>query len=669
MEKNISYRQILDDVADPFVFRWEGKYYLFCTGDFVPVYVSDDLISWNRLGFAVTPDENNKDAVGCYAPEVTYFGGKFYMIFSPCGDEHRLFASDNLTSGYVKLTDDRFGGIDGSFYLKNGEVYVTKTANIIRNKTKDGIYAKKASSVEKLASDKGWKNITPAYLNGWTEGPFIDERAGYEYLTFTGNHFLSRGYRIEYCYKREKAKKFSKRLPLLISTEKDFYGLGHSSTALAPNLDGRIVAFHNLELDENGVCQTRYFNLASLISDGKNLFVNQSLEFSDENSTLCFTEKDFPEKGAYVLPVSSPKRYSAEIFFTPVSSVNVKIGQSLLTYENNALKIDGFKKKVTPLPPKAVSVLRIENGKTCKIYLNSQKVFSLCAKPTENITLSGAELVRATVSPHAENSSDKTLVKAVPSRITARSCNEDAQEKTVGDVNYLKGELTYSINVLKSGNYRLIVNAIVNKKEEFIIDAQGQTLKSSLEKCKGRKVLGEISLEKGLATLKIKTNALFCDLELSLSGKEEIDNNFSQKTAVENYEVFLNETSLYDYSVRVKANASIEKYTGGVMLRASDYSYFDNQQKESYYGYLLSCYKGKVLLYKISYGKKLVASKKVGKGEKVFDVKLLNDKIEISLNGKTVISHVDANAYFYGKTGILSLGEKNDYGVEILSTL
>lgn len=662
MKENIPYRQILNNVADPFVFRWEGKYYLFCTGDFVPVYVSNNLTDWEKLGTAIKPEEGDEDILCCYAPEVTYFGGKFYMCFSPAGNEHRLFVSDNLTNGYVPITDKRFNGIDGSFYLKNGKITVTRTANVKRNKNKDGIYVKKASSAEKLASDKGWKKIAPAYLNGWTEGPFINERNGYEYLTFTGNHFLSRGYRIEYCYKSEKTKKFSKKLPLLISTEKDFYGLGHSSTAVSPNLDGRIIAYHDLILDENGDYVMRNLNLSSLISDGKNLFANPSLDYGDSEKTLSFTEKDFPENSKeYVLPVNSTERYSAELTFEPTLSTKIKIGEKLLAYENGFLIFDKHKKRVTPLPLNALSVLKIENGKTCKIYFNGQKVFCLPPIKAENVTLSNAKLKFATISPHSENSSDKTLIKAVPSRFTACSCNEDAQEKTVGDVNYLKGELSYSINVLKSGNYRLIVNAIADKKEEFFINAQGQTLKSSLEKCNGRKVLGEISLEKGLATLKIKTNALFCDLELSHSTKEEIDNNFLQKTAVENYRVFLNETNLYDYCVKVKANASQKKYTGGVMLRASDYSYFDNQQKESYYGYLLSCHNGKVMLYKTSYNKKLVACKKVGKGEKVFNVKLLNDKIEVFLNRKTVISYVDANAYFYGKTGILSLNENPDY--------
>lgn len=661
MKQNYTYNHLLENVADPFIFRHEGKYYLFCTGDFVPVYVSKNLTEWEKLGTAITPEEGNEDILSCYAPEVTCFGGKYYMCFSPAGNEHRLFVSDSLTSGYLPLTDKRFDGIDGSFYLKNGKITVTRTANVKHNKNKDGIYLKKTTAMENLASPEGWKRIPQAYLNGWTEGPFINERNGYEYLTFTGNHFLSRGYRVEYCYKKGNSQTFKRGKTLLISTEKDFYGLGHSSTAISPNLDGRIIAYHDLILDENGDYVTRNFNLASLISDGKNLFANPSLDYGDSEKTLSFTEKDFPENSKeYVLPVNSPERYSAELTFEPTLSTKIKIGEKLLAYKNGFLIFDGHKKKVTPFPLNALSVLKIENGKTCKIYFNGQKVFCLPPIKAENVTLSNAKLKFATISPHAENSSDKTLIKAVPSRFTAHSCNEETPETVIDDVNYVKGELTYSVNVLKKGNYCVIVNALSKEKSTVCFTAQGKTVKGTLEKCHGRKVLGFLPLEKGQTLSKVSSQTLFCDIELLLVDSVALDNTFSLKTDVENNKVFLNEHNLFDYSVKIQVNPSIKKYSGGVMLRASNYSYFDNQQKESFFGYLLSCFNKRVFLYKVAYGKKLVASGKIGK-ETSLKVTLVNDEIKVFANGKCVISYIDDDAYFYGKTGILSFNENPDY--------
>ncbi len=666
MEQNYAYNRLLEHVADPFIFRWAGKYYLFCTGDFVPVFVSENLTDWEKVGTAITPEEGNEDILNCYAPEVTYFGGKFYMCFSPAGNKHRLFVSDNLTNGYVPLTDKRFDGIDGSFYLKNGKFILTRTANIKQRKNKDGIYLKKTSSAEKLASYKGWKRIPQAFLNGWTEGPFINERNGYEYLTFTGNHFLSRGYRISYCYKKENSHTFKQGKTLLISTKKDFYGLGHSSTATAPDLDGRIIAYHDLILDEKGDYAQRNFNLASLISDGKNLFVNPSLDYGDTTEITCFTEKDFLVTDTeYVLPINSPERYSAEITFKNSFPVTVKIGDNALFCDNGVLRLNKLKKRVTPVKADAYSVLKIENGRKSKIYLNGQKVFVFSPMPTEKIVFIGSRPLNATISPHAENSSDKSLIKAVPSRFTARSCNENVKETTIDEVNYVKGELTYSVNVLKSGNYCVIINALSEEKSEISVTTQGKTVNGVLEKCHGRKVLGFLPLEKGQTLLKIATQALICDLDLSSADNLTPDNTFLEKTAIDNYKVFLNDADLYDYSVKIQVNPSIKKYSGGVMLRASDYSYFDNQRKESYFGYLLSCYNGKVFLYKVAYGKKLIASGKIGKDENLLEVTLVNDEIKVFANGKRVISYMDDDAYFHGKTGILSLKENPDYKVII----
>ena len=262
-------------VADPFVYRWLGKYYMFCTGDFVPVYVSDNLTDWTYSGTCITPDKSNLDILGCYAPEVCYTGGKFYMCFSPKGNKHRIYVSDNLTYGYVPLNVQNFDGIDGSFFLDGKNVIFTRSASVDGTQ-KDGIYGKKANDVKSLAKSAGWQRINDAYLNGWTEGPFIDERNGYQYLTFTGNHFLSRGYRLAYCYKKsgEDLQDFKKGRTFLISTTEDFYGLGHSSTVIAPNLDGRILAFHDLKLDENEKYKIRYANFVNLTYDGGNLFAN-----------------------------------------------------------------------------------------------------------------------------------------------------------------------------------------------------------------------------------------------------------------------------------------------------------------------------------------------------------------------------------------------------------
>ena len=89
---NLTYKNNLDHVvADPFVYRWLGEYYLFGTGDYCPIYKSKDLINWCFVGTAIEPNSENVDIKGCYAPEVVYLGGLFYIIYSPKGNETPIY--------------------------------------------------------------------------------------------------------------------------------------------------------------------------------------------------------------------------------------------------------------------------------------------------------------------------------------------------------------------------------------------------------------------------------------------------------------------------------------------------------------------------------------------------------------------------------------------------
>lgn len=71
-------------IGDPFVMRWNGKYYLYpstsdpCDG--IKVFESDDLIHWTYRGMAVA--ESEATVHGAYAPEVVYYNGYFYLCQS-----------------------------------------------------------------------------------------------------------------------------------------------------------------------------------------------------------------------------------------------------------------------------------------------------------------------------------------------------------------------------------------------------------------------------------------------------------------------------------------------------------------------------------------------------------------------------------------------------------
>ncbi|MBQ3572255.1 MAG: family 43 glycosylhydrolase, partial [Clostridia bacterium] len=77
-------------IGDPFVMRWNGKYYMYpSTNDAfkgVKVFVSDDMINWTYAGLAVADTEATSH--GSYAPEVVYYDGYFYMCQSRAGKGH-----------------------------------------------------------------------------------------------------------------------------------------------------------------------------------------------------------------------------------------------------------------------------------------------------------------------------------------------------------------------------------------------------------------------------------------------------------------------------------------------------------------------------------------------------------------------------------------------------
>ena len=120
-------------IGDPFVMRWNGKYYLYpSTADAfngIKVFVSDDMINWKYAGYAVSDTEETSH--GSYAPEVVYYDGYFYMCQSRAGKGHYIYRSQSPTEGFElvskneKLSPDdlNYGnmgmGIDGSFYVSD----------------------------------------------------------------------------------------------------------------------------------------------------------------------------------------------------------------------------------------------------------------------------------------------------------------------------------------------------------------------------------------------------------------------------------------------------------------------------------------------------------------------------------------------------------------------
>ncbi|MGL1884956.1 MAG: arabinan endo-1,5-alpha-L-arabinosidase [Reichenbachiella sp.] len=75
-------------VHDPVMIQHEGKYYLFCTGWGISVYSSDDMTNWKseKKVFDNPPSWTTETVSGfaghMWAPDISFFDGKYYLYYS-----------------------------------------------------------------------------------------------------------------------------------------------------------------------------------------------------------------------------------------------------------------------------------------------------------------------------------------------------------------------------------------------------------------------------------------------------------------------------------------------------------------------------------------------------------------------------------------------------------
>ncbi len=251
-------------VGDPFVMRYNGRYYLYVsTKDNnlgIKCWSSDNLTKWTYEGLCC----NSKKSIGAYAPEVYYYNGKFYMYTSPAGNGHYVFVSDSPTGPFKEATENFGLSIDGSVLIdQNGKWYFYTADGA-------GIVSYPMNSPTDVVKTK--TNIG-AYMGGWTEGSMIVYHDGTYFLTYTGNHVLSKSYRINYAISSGAPTVFTpdnEANPLLISTNNKISGIGHSSTVKGPDLDGYYIVYHSLV----GTMPNREMNVDRIYFNGKTMQVS-----------------------------------------------------------------------------------------------------------------------------------------------------------------------------------------------------------------------------------------------------------------------------------------------------------------------------------------------------------------------------------------------------------
>lgn len=269
---------------------------------------SFDLIRWENVHEDGIVTEE-KTLCHAFAPEITYSNGYFYIAASPSGNGHYLYRSSDIEGPYQRITENFGEMIDGSFFLDSDEkkyfLRASETGITVKRFRESG-----ASGDFPLFDS--YFTIRDALIGNWTEGPYLLKRYGYYYLTYTGTHFLSDAYRVDYASGKDLSETGLKfHDTLLLSTDKDFYGLGHSMTFLGPDLDSYYIAYHNMS--DSG---KRYLNISRLLFDGQgHMTVNGAYIRKNPKWRRPYFET-FCDVGDYLSQSSfDHRRFSAEYNF------------------------------------------------------------------------------------------------------------------------------------------------------------------------------------------------------------------------------------------------------------------------------------------------------------------------------------------------------------------
>lgn len=333
-EENIPDQWTDYGVGDPYVMRWNGEYYLYVSSkNFMNGYrlwKSKDLIHYEYLGEHRLEGADGDDSAHhtAYAPEVYYWNGDFYMYCSPDGKGHYIYKSTNgkPDGDFRALTPNIGLSIDGSVFIDDDEKMYFYSAG------EGYIRGYEMTNMENIVSSSETELNTP--LQRWTEGPYVLKRDGKYYITYTGNHVKSRGYRVDYSYSTTNPIRdyvYPSNNSVLLNSMGNQNGLGHSSTVMGPDLDSYWIAYHNLDSASGPI---RSFNINRLTFSGTRMSAYGPTEkgaqvpampafyvLADGTSYAEGRNDALEDKDGFRLSnKSTAKEYSAEFSFSNIAT-------------------------------------------------------------------------------------------------------------------------------------------------------------------------------------------------------------------------------------------------------------------------------------------------------------------------------------------------------------
>ncbi len=400
-ETYYNYIELYDDkgniyqIGDPFVMRYDGKYYLYSSltgtnvSNGIPCWVSDNMVDWEFAAWVYgdgTSGSGGEITHTAYAPEVVYYRGYFYMCEAPKNEKgHYILRADSPTSKFKVVSENIGLGIDGSFYVdKEGNLYLMSA---VPGYAAEGsvFYTPLTVGTDGKVTAGERNSIPVATMGGWTEGPGYFERDGYQYLTFTGNHVDSASYRVAYASTTEDflydGLTAKDNNIILLSTGDDmpytgggyasdenyvsvstYRGLGHSSNVTGPNLDSEYIAYHNAgRMDHTGTSgggYNRRYNISQLLTNQSDLFVNGLNTWATPKPApadfTAYGAQELTVQDGYALSSATQAVYTAELNFA-LSSGSGAVAVSWQDAQNyTGIAVEGT----------TLTVTRVQNGQS-----------------------------------------------------------------------------------------------------------------------------------------------------------------------------------------------------------------------------------------------------------------------------------------------------------------
>jgi len=666
-----------DHYGDPFVFRYQGKYYLFVStpdgATNIRVFISDDLINFNYLGDAV--DEPLLEAA--YAPEIIYAYNKFYMVTSPKGNGHYIYVSDKPEGPYHRLTDNINSMIDGSFFVgPDGRLHLLRADHA-------GIAMLDVSPAGQLSNRRN----LGAYLNAWTEGPSLFYRDGYYYLTYCGNHLLSKGYRIAYATSKRFDGDYVEGLnnPLLINTNEGYTRLGHSSSVLAPDLDGWYIVYHTMEQNETGFLP-RKFMIDRLRFSGRLMHASPSdfqvvAPLRPKYETYHPT-KDMTRSGAMLLSsIETGPHFTLEASFKGTESTLIVGYKSIDCYtelrfnqfEIIVTKNDKGTKKIQifacPFDFKHFHTVRIVNDIDCQLLIDNALITTMAPLTEGRIGYSGqGEYAYTAFNDHANGASDCQYPHVLPGIIDishrcARSNNEIYQHDGLPLIELTEDRYDYV--TANGGQFGIFIYAHI--QEEVTISVNGHITDISPTTSEYRYLsyfLGYIDLEKsGVISLSIiKGNLDYKFLTIDQAPRYEAKLAFNRQNDTllpfKHKDSFLLEKDInQDFDVSVNFNiATIRPYDlFGILLGTRQYSNEYPQARIPLLGYLVGFEGSLLVIERINYGRQRIYDRPTAiKDNVMYNLRATfkNGAFEVFLDNHLLITTTISQPSFLGGHGL-----------------